>query len=184
MPRFVVLLRGVNVGKANRVPMEAFRRLLEEMGYTGVRTLLNSGNAVFTAPARSDSAHARAIAETLQASLGIAVPVIVKERRRFTSIVSQCPITPPDGHHSRFLVAFPQAGSALEALTAVVPLVQTPERFVVGEHAAYLYCARGILESKAATALLGKMGRTLTTRNWSTVMKLRELLDAPRSGQA
>ena len=56
-------------------------------------------------------------------------------------------------------------------------------RFVVLLRGA-LYCVRGILESKAATALLGKMGRTLTTRNWSTVMKLRELLDAPRSGQA
>lgn len=47
MPTFVALLRGVNVGKSKRVPMGELRALLSGMGYTGVATLLNSGNAVF-----------------------------------------------------------------------------------------------------------------------------------------
>jgi uncharacterized protein (DUF1697 family) len=47
MPRFVVLLRGVNVGKGNRVAMVEFKESLEGLGYTDVKTLLNSGNAVF-----------------------------------------------------------------------------------------------------------------------------------------
>ena len=51
MPAYIVLLRGVNVGKAKRVPMAEFRKLLEGLGYTNVATLLNSGNAVFRAPA-------------------------------------------------------------------------------------------------------------------------------------
>ena len=45
MPTFVALLRGVNVGKAKRVPMAEFRALLLALGYTRVATLLNSGNA-------------------------------------------------------------------------------------------------------------------------------------------
>ena len=49
MPAFVALLRGVNVGKAKRVPMAELRDLLSSLGYTGVATLLNSGNAVFRA---------------------------------------------------------------------------------------------------------------------------------------
>ena len=49
MPTFVALLRGVNVGKSKRVPMGELRALLSGMGYTGVATLLNSGNAVFRA---------------------------------------------------------------------------------------------------------------------------------------
>jgi uncharacterized protein (DUF1697 family) len=182
MPRFVVLLRGVNVGKANRVPMERFRRLLEKLGYTDVRTLLNSGNAVFTATGRTASVHAGAISGALQANLDVQVPVIVKTARELDAIVAQVPMRPPDEHHSRFLIAFAQAGAGLQALTALVPLVRAPERFVVGEHAAYLYCVRGILESKAATALLGRAGRALTTRNWATVLKLKELLDARQSG--
>jgi len=181
MPRFVVLLRGVNVGKANRVPMEQFRSLLEGLGYTQVQTLLNSGNAVFTAPDRSASVHATAIAATLQSGLGVTVPVIVIASAEFGVIVAQSPIAPPDEHHSRFLIVFSQTGGALQALTAIAPLVEAPERFVVGKHAAYLYCVQGILESKAATAILGKLGRAVTTRNWATVLKLKELLDVRRS---
>ena len=55
------------------------------------------------------------------------------------------------------------------------PLVEPPEEFAIGRHAAYLYCARGILESKAGEAMLGKPGRAATTRNWATTLKLQAL---------
>jgi uncharacterized protein (DUF1697 family) len=73
------------------------------------------------------------------------------------------------------LVAFVQDLKALTGLAAVEPLVVPPEQFVVGKHAAYLLCAAGILESKAGEALLGKAGRSATTRNWATVLKLQAL---------
>lgn len=65
MPQFVALLRGVNVGKGNRVPMAEFRLMLEQIGYTEVKTLLNSGNAVFTSSGRSGKKHAQVIAASL-----------------------------------------------------------------------------------------------------------------------
>ena len=55
-------------------------------------------------------------------------------------------------------------------------LLVAPERFVVGKSAAYLLCARGILECKVAAALAGKAGRFATSRNWATVLKLQSLL--------
>ena len=58
MTTFVALLRGVNVGKAKRVPMAEFRKLLAALGYTGVATLLNSGNAVFRATSGAAGQHA------------------------------------------------------------------------------------------------------------------------------
>jgi hypothetical protein len=78
MPRFTVLLRGVNVGKGKRVPMAGFKRLLEELGYTDVRTLLNSGNAVFASAGRSGAKHALAIAAEVERRFGVLTPVIVK----------------------------------------------------------------------------------------------------------
>ena len=57
MPTFVALLRGVNVGKAKRVPVTELRALLSGLGYTGVTTLLNSGNAVFRAPCSAQRAY-------------------------------------------------------------------------------------------------------------------------------
>lgn len=175
MTRFVALLRGVNVGGAKRVPMAVFRELLEGLGYTGVATLLNSGNAVFRAARGTPAAHARAIAAALAGELGFEVPVVVRSARELAAIVAECPFVPRADHHSRFLVAFVQEPGGLATLSAIAPLVEPPERFAIGGHAAYLLCARGFHESAAGKAILGRAGRAATTRNWATVLKLRDL---------
>ena len=64
----------------------------------------------------------------------------------------------------------------LQGLATIESLVIAPERYVQGKDAAYLLCARGILESKAAVALLGKAGGAATSRNWATVLKLKALI--------
>jgi uncharacterized protein (DUF1697 family) len=179
MPRFVALLRGVNVGKGHRLAMADFRRLLEAAGFTEVRTLLNSGNAVFVSGGRSVAAHARTIGATLQQGLGLRVMVVVRSAREFDAVIAGNPLALTAQEHARLLVAFAQERGALQQLAALADTVQAPERFVIGDHAAYLHCARGILQSRAASALLGKAGRGVTTRNWATVLKLGELL---RSG--
>lgn len=178
MPRYVVLLRGVNVGKANRVPMAEFRRLLEARGYSGVRTLLNSGNAVFGSAGRSAVNHAAAIGLALTEDLRVSVPVVVMSSEDFAAAVAGNPVTPAEDQHSRFLVAFSQDGQALRELAVIAPLVLTAEHFSIGRHAAYLHCPQGINQSRAAAALLGRVGREFTTRNWATVLKLHQLLRA------
>ena len=175
MPRFVALLRGVNVGKANRVPMAELRQLLADLGYTDVATLLNSGNAVFHADKGAPAVHAADIAAAISGKLEIEVPVIVKSAKELAAIVSENPIKAEATAHSRFLVAFAQDARALAGLAAIEPLVVPSERFVLGKHAAYLLCATGILESRAWDALVGKAGRSATTRNWATVLKLQAL---------
>ena len=176
MPRFVVLLRGVNVGKGNRVPMAEFRALLEAQGFTDVQTLLNSGNAVFHSTGRSVSAHAKAIGAGLQERLGLSINIVVKSSSDFRAAVAENTLAPAADQHSRFLVAFAQEQAAIDALAALRPMVRAPERLLIGKHAAYLDCARGILESQVASALLGKAGRAVTTRNWATTLKLAALL--------
>jgi len=175
VPSFVVLLRGVNVGTAKRVPMAELRALLSGLGYSDVATLLNSGNAVFRAPSGTPSRHAAHIAAALADKLKVDVPVIVKSAREFASIVAECPVAVEPSAHSRLLVAFVQAPRTLETLAAIGPLVVPPEQFAIGNQAAYLLCAAGILESRAGEALLGKAGRSATMRNWSTVLKLHAL---------
>ncbi len=177
MPRFAVLLRGVNVGRGNRLPMADFRAALESLGYTGVRTLLNSGNAVFTAPGRSAAAHAKKIGGTLEERSGLDVRVIVKSAGQLAAIVAENVLAAEAADPSRLVVAFTGDAGALRDLGDVASGVEPPERFVVGEHAAYLYCPDGILESTAGAALLGKRGAAATTRNWNTVRKLERLLE-------
>jgi uncharacterized protein (DUF1697 family) len=177
MPQFVVLLRGVNVGKGNRVPMAAFRQLLEGLGGSGVQTLLNSGNAVFSSAGRSAAKHAGAISGALEEQLGVTVRVIVKSADEFQSAVAAFPAELSGKDPSRILVAFAQDNVALTGLAPVQDPAAKSERFTISDHAAYLHCPDGILKSTAGLALLGKPGREVTTRNWATVQKLAALLE-------
>ncbi|WP_119964029.1 DUF1697 domain-containing protein [Simplicispira lacusdiani] len=180
MTTFIALLRGINVGKAHRVPMAELRALLTGLGYAGVATLLNSGNVVFQASGGTPVAHAEAIARALAGQMQVDVPVIVVTAQELAAIVAACPLEAA-ADPSRLLVAFAQNAQALSALEALRPLLAPPERFEIGPRAAYLHCAGGILESRAGKALLGRAGREVTTRNWATVCKLQALALAQSS---
>lgn len=177
MPRFVVLLRGVNVGKSQRVPMAEFRAVLEGLGGTDVDTVLNSGNAVFGHRGRSAARHAQAIAAALHDRLGLDVPTVVIGAGDYRAALAQNPLDIDAGEHAKCLLVLAQEPATLVELEPLRSRLQAPERMVIGRHAAYLHCANGILESKVATALLGRAGRAVTTRNWATALKLAQLLE-------
>lgn len=179
MPTFVALLRGINVGKAKRLPMADLRALLVKLGYTHVATLLNSGNAVFRAPTGASAKHAEHIASAIAAELKLEVPVIVKSTKELQSVVAENELALAATNHSHLLVVFAQHVKALSELGAVEALVVTPEQFLLGKSAAYLHCTNGILNSKAGEAVLGKSGKAVTTRNWATVLKLQALANEP-----
>ena len=176
MPRFVALLRGINVGKAKRVPMAELRAMLTALGYRGVQTLLNSGNAVFESGGRSAATHASRIRAAIAKGLGIDVPVIVKSSADIAAIQEENTLAAIATEPSRLLVAFAANAADLNALVKLALLISPPERFLLGKHAAYFWCPEGILKSRAADALLGKAGRSATTRNWATVEKISALL--------
>ncbi|MBC7938283.1 MAG: DUF1697 domain-containing protein [Chitinophagaceae bacterium] len=176
MPRFVALLRGVNVGAAKRVPMAELRALLATLGHTEVATLLNSGNAVFASSGRSQAGLAGRIRGAIAEMLGVDVPVIVKSAQEVAAIVAANPFVGQATDPSRLLVAFTPDRASLQGLNAVSAWVKPPEQLHVGDHAAYLWCPDGVLKSAAGEALLGKPGRQATTRNWATVLKISTLL--------
>ena len=177
MTTYIALLRGINVGKAKRIAMADLRALLDALGHTDVATLLNSGNVVFQSKKKTPAKIAAEISAAIAAQLKIDVPVIVKSANDLATIIDDNALVDAATDPSRLLVAFVQEAEALPALSAIAPHVVPPERFQVGAHAAYLHCARGILESKAGEALVGKAGKAATTRNWATVLKLQALVD-------
>ena len=174
MPRYVALFRGINVGKAKRIAMADLRTLLGTLGYRDVATLLNSGNAVFSARAgRTDRIAARIREETARA-LGVDALVVVKSAAEVDAIIRGnvlADATDP----SRLLVAIAQSAAPIAALKPLARLTWGREQVHVGEDAAYLWCANGILESRAAAALLGKLPQG-TTRNWATLNKIHALM--------
>lgn len=171
----VVLLRGVNVGKARRVPMAAFRELLFTTGCREVSTLLNSGNAVVAMPGVTPGALARQVSAAIRDALGLDVPVVVKSIRELREIVLGNRLLSGCTDASRLLVVFTQTRTHLKALASVAATVNSPEQFVLGEQAAYVHCPNGILRCDVARALQGWKGSAVTTRNWATVLKLHGL---------
>lgn len=173
MTRYAALLRGVNVGRGPRVPMAGFQALLTGLGFSEVATLLNSGNAVFSAPRTGPAVLARRIGAALRQELGAAVPVVVVTGDALSRAAAGSPFDSADP--SRLLVAFAQDGAALRQLEpALRAALRPPDEFALGPAAAYLHCPGGIASSTAANALLGKLGRGVTTRNLATTRKLAQ----------
>src|SRR4249920_3877063 len=106
MTECIALLRGINVGRAKRVPMADLRKLLQSLGCSRVRTLLNSGNAVFQAPGGSTRRLASAIEAAIQERFGFPVRVLVHTVRELNAIVGENSLPQADRDPSRFLVAF------------------------------------------------------------------------------
>ena len=174
MNRQVALIRGINVGKAKRVAMVDLRALLEELGYGDVRTLLNSGNVVFTVPAKSKGDPAARIQEGIASKLGVSARVLVVTGEELSAAIADNPIPVIDP--SRFLVSFLADPADLARLKVLTQQNWAPDAVALGERVAYQSCANGILESKLAQAVGRLLGEAVTARNWATFLKLHAML--------
>ena len=179
MARYVALFRGINVGKAKRIAMADLRALLESLGFRQVRTLLNSGNAVFTATAATPRNLAQRVRGEVARKLGVDALVVVKSAREIAAIVAGNSLVKVANDDSRLLVAVANDKRSIAALRKLERADWGDEKIHVGSQAAYLWCANGILESKAAETLLGGLADVGTTRNWATLQKIHALLREP-----
>jgi len=174
--RRVALLRGINVGRAKRIAMADLRALVEELGGGEVRTLLNSGNVVFTSVrARAPAEDARRIEAAIEGTLGVRSRVTVLTAAGLAAVVAEHPLRGVADDPSRLLVAVPAGPDALRKLTPLAARDWGPERLVVGTHAGWLWCPDGISAGRLAEAVDRALGDAVTARNWSTLTKLHAL---------
>ena len=176
MKRYIALLRGINVGKAKRVPMADLRALMESLGYAGVRTLLNSGNAVFDARAGTPASHAKKLRAAILEKTGVDCEVIVKTAADLAAAIAEHPLRRHAEDDARMQVMFVQEASTLAELKPLEAGDWAPEAFAVGQHAAWLWCAIGIIESRVAKAVGKVLKERGTARNWATVEKLQAMV--------
>jgi len=175
MATYIALLRGINVGKNKRIAMSGLRELLTDLGYADVRTLLQSGNAVFTSTRRSGDAVAAEIEQAITADLGMDVPVVVRTAKELTSAVQANPLAADDRDPSRLLVLF--LSSAPRNAAVPTPADMGSEEWHVGEREVYLWCPDGVLKSALAPLFTDRqLGVVVTARNWRTVCKLAEMV--------
>jgi uncharacterized protein (DUF1697 family) len=167
------LIRGINVGRAKRIAMADLRRLVLDLGHTQVRTLLNSGNVIFESKRSNVAKIAAGIEAAIAAKCGFSASVTVITAQDLNRIVEENPLLRMATDHARHLVAFAANPKHLEALHAMQKKPWTPDALAVTQHAAYLWCSAGILESKLSKEFARCAGAKLTSRNWATVLKLQ-----------
>jgi uncharacterized protein (DUF1697 family) len=178
MKRHIALLRGINVGKAKRVPMADLRALMEDLGYVGVRTLLNSGNAVFDAKGGTAVGHAKKLKAAILDRIGVDCEVIVKTAADLAAAIAEHPLRRHAEDDARMQVLFVQEATTLAELKSLESGDWAPEVLAVGEHAVWIWCAIGIIESRVAKAVGKVLKERGTARNWATLQKLQAMVDA------
>lgn len=160
--------------------MADLRRLLASLGYGNVRTLLNSGNAVFEHGGMPADECATRIEAAVARELGVTARVTVLDGADLATVVQENTLVAQASDHAR-LLAFVLA-DPLRQRASLAPLLAQAwqdEAVVLGQRAAYLWCPGGVLESRAGQALGKLLGDGVTARNWNTIAKLHALANAP-----
>jgi uncharacterized protein (DUF1697 family) len=172
----VALLRGVNVGGKNKLPMKDLVVMLEDAGCQDVRTYIQSGNVVFSAGAARAARIPAVIAEAVAARLGFRPPVVMRTAKELAAVGRANPFlrrgTDPDSLHVVFLADEPPPAR----VATLDPSRSPPDELVVRGREVYLRCPNGLGRSKLTNAWFdSKLATTSTIRNWRTVLKLIEL---------
>jgi uncharacterized protein (DUF1697 family) len=178
VPTFIALIRGINVGKAKRIAMADLRKLVEKLGFGDVRTLLNSGNVIFTSRKASPGDAAARIEKAMLECTGVSARVVVVTAEEIAAAVAENPLLKIAVNPSRFLVAVLGDPADCAKLKPLLKEKWGKEKLAVGTRVAYLWCADGILESKLAAAVSKALNNALTARNWATILKLLAMTQA------
>ncbi|MEU9891289.1 DUF1697 domain-containing protein [Sphaerisporangium sp. NPDC051011] len=174
--RYVALLRGININPRTRVAMADLRALLEELGYTGVRTHLQSGNALLTADGRSPEQVADEVGRRISEVLGISPAVIVRTVPELRAVVEENPLEVRDP--VKFVVVFLAGAPDRAVLEGIDPAEYAPEEMAVGRRELYMYFPDGLRRPKLPPLLEKRSSAPATMRNWNTVTRLLELTEA------
>jgi uncharacterized protein (DUF1697 family) len=172
--RYVVLLRGINVGGNKKVPMADLKALCTKLGATDVVTYINSGNVVLTSATDLREPLEQAIAK----KFGFEVPVVTRTEAQWRKIAACDPF--PDAVQARPHIL--HAGISRDTLkkdvvTACAPYCKAGEQMKVDAGVLWIDFNEGVARSKLTPTVLDRCaGSPLTARNWNTVQKLAAML--------
>ena len=181
MARYVALLRGINVGGKNAIPMPALKAAFEKQGFDEVRTYIQSGNVVFSSPASSQAALTREIERMISTAFAhYNASVVLRSRSQMRSVVDRAPKgfgTQPDQYRYDVIFLKPPL-TAKTALTSLSMKEGVDRGWAAN---GVLYFSR--LTSRATSSRLNRVVglpiyQQMTIRNWNTTTKLAELLNA------
>jgi uncharacterized protein (DUF1697 family) len=181
MTRYVALLRGINVGGKNLIPMPALKEAFEENGFEDVLTYIQSGNVVFSTATSKQSELVRRIERMIAISFDhYDASVVLRSRTQMRAIVERA----PKGFGSqparyRCDVLFLKAPLTARTVVSSVPTKEGVDRIWPGTGVVYFsrLTSRAV-QSRLSRVVSMPIYQQMTLRNWNTTTKLLELVDA------
>jgi uncharacterized protein (DUF1697 family) len=176
---YIALLRGINVGGNNLLPMKELVSILESLGYEDVQTYIQSGNVVLRSHEELEETHAAQISKEILANKGFEPHILLISAPQFQEIIDKSPYATDVGKtlHLYFTASQPE-NPDLERMES---LRGENEEYSLGDHVFYLYAPDGIGRSKLATIVEPALGVAATARNWNTVRKLADMAASART---
>ena len=174
--RYALLLRGVNVGTNNSLPMAELRALLTKLGCSDVQTYVQSGNAVFATELSATKLSA-AVEHALERRMGRPIATTLRTREQLSAIVARNPFAQAASKPAFLCVTFLSHPPTKAELAPLAAKDFAPDLFKVTGTEIYSWHPNGQGRSPLAAALAKLPLRgAVTTRNWNTVKKLEQLL--------
>lgn len=175
--KYIALLRGINIGRKNRIKMANLKIIFESMGFKDVKTYLQSGNVIF----KHDRINVGEIESNIEGKInqtfGFNIDVIIRTEDEFESMISSNPfIKDPDIEFDKLHVTFLKELPDKENILNLNLNIGENEKLEIKGKEIYLYLPNGYARTKLTNNTFEKKLKTIaTTRNWKTVNKLREL---------
>lgn len=175
MATYVALLRGINLGNHNKVPMAALRDRLRDAGFDDVATYVQSGNVVLRSR-KGAATVADLVRAEVAAGFGIDVPVVVRTGAQLAGVLDGNPFLAPHADPGRQLhVGFLSAAPAKARAAKLDPKRAAPEELSLRGRELYLWTPNGLGRSKVLQGVERALGVDVTVRNWRTVTELHRM---------
>ncbi|MFF1635893.1 DUF1697 domain-containing protein [Leifsonia sp. NPDC058248] len=173
----VGLVRGINVGPTTRVAKGDLLAAFEDAGFTNAKTFLASGNVVFDADRAPGGSETSIVEEGIRSRSRVSARVLLVDELEFRRIAHENPLLGDGDDFSKLMVTF--LGAELPDGFALPPAADlAPELVRTGTRAIYQWCPLGVSKSKLKPSFWKTAGEFATGRNWRTVLRLLEELDA------
>jgi uncharacterized protein (DUF1697 family) len=176
---YLALLRGVNVGGKNTLPMDALRDTFAAAGCRDVRTYIQSGNVIFRAEPDLVASLPGVIATQIAERFGYQTPVVLRTSEEIGEIIRHNPFLAEGAGEETLHVLFLAERPSARGIESLDPDRSPPDAFIVRGREIYLRLPNGAGRTKLTNAYFdAKLATTSTGRNWRTVTKLFALMES------
>jgi uncharacterized protein (DUF1697 family) len=175
--KHVALLRGINVGGKNILPMKELASIFSKAGCADVKTYIQSGNVVFSADDKVAAGLGAMISTQVEARFGLRVPVVLRTVAEIEAVVRANPFLKAGAGEERLHVCFLADLPGRDSVAGLDAGRSTPDVFAVVGREIYMQLVNGVAGTKLTNAYFDSKLKTVSTiRNWRTVLKLAEML--------